>query len=320
MEKSSLRFSNLKVGLTIFIGLVIFFVFIFLVGTEGNYFSSTYDLKIFVDNTEGLSEGSMVTLGGLKIGSVSDLEFTKRNGENGINITLSIKSNYKNQITNSSNATIKTIGLLGDRFVDISIGRPNDPPLSQGEFLPVNPTFSFDKLGTKIQPALDDFSRLLANLRSITDTISSGKGTIGKLINKTNTVDKFESVLRGLDKFLTTVNSKQGSLGKMAYDSTLYVKLNVLSDNLIALSDSIKQGKGSLGKFLMKDSVYYAVSSISQKLDNLVSKAEGDSTLIGGLINNKKIYNDFNSLLNELNQLVNGIKTEPEKFLHISVF
>ncbi len=320
MEKSSLRFSNLKVGLTIFIGLVIFFIFIFLVGTEGNYFSSTYDLKIFVDNTEGLTEGSMVTLGGLKIGSVSDLEFTRRNGENGINITLSIKSNYKKQITNSSNATIKTIGLLGDRFVDISIGQPNDPPLSQGEFLPVNPTFSFDKLGTKIQPALDDFSRLLANLRSITDTISSGKGTIGKLINKTNTVDKFESVLRGLDKFLTTVNSKQGSLGKMAYDSTLYVKLNVLSDNLIALSDSIKQGKGSLGKFLMKDTVYYTVSSISKRLDKLVSKAEGDSTLIGGLINNKKIYNDFNSLLNELNQLVNGIKTEPEKFLHISVF
>ena len=320
MEKSSLKFSNLKVGLTIFIGLVIFFIFIFLVGTEGNYFSSNYDLKIFVENTEGLSEGSMVTLGGLKIGYVTDLEFTRRNNINGINITLSIKSEYKPRITNSSSATIKTIGLLGDRFVDITIGQPNEPPLSQGEFLPVNPTFSLDKLSTKIQPALDDFSKLLANLRSITDTISSGKGSIGKLINNTNTVDKFESVLSGLNKFLVTVNNKQGSLGKMAYDSTLYTKLNILSDNLISLSDSIKQGKGSLGKFLMKDSVYYSVSSISRRLDNLIAKAEGDSTMVGGLINNKKIYNDFNSLLNELNELVNGIKTEPEKYLHISVF
>ncbi len=320
MQTSSIKFSNLKVGLTVFIGLVIFFVFIFLVGTEGNYFSSTYDLKIFVENTEGLSEGSLVTLGGLKIGNVSDLKFTRRNGINGINITLSIKSNYKTQITNSSNATIKTIGLLGDRFVDISIGQPNEAPLPEGKFLHVEPTFSLDKLSTKIQPALDDFSKLLSNLRSITDTISSGKGSIGKLINNTNTVDKFESVLKGLDKFLTTVNNKKGSLGKMAYDSTLYNNLNLLSDNLVSLTDSIKNGKGSLGKFIMKDSVYNTVSSLSNRLDNLISKAEGDSTLVGGLINNKKIYNDFNSLLNELNQLVDKIKTEPEKYLHISVF
>ena len=320
MQTSSLKFANLKVGLTIFIGLVIFFIFIFLVGSEGNYFSSTYSLKLFVENTEGLAEGSMVTLGGLKIGSVSDLEFTRRNGLNGINITLSIKSDYKSQITKSSNASIKTIGLLGDRYVDITLGQPDETPLQQGEFLPVNPTFSIDKLSTKIQPALDDFSKFLANLRSITDTISSGKGSLGKFINNTNTIDKFESVLKGLDKFLTTVNSKKGSLGKIVNDSTLYTKLNILSDNLISLSDSIKQGKGSLGKFIMKDSVYNSVSSISKRLDNLISKAEGDSTLVGGLINNKKIYNDFNSLVNELNELVNGIKTEPEKYLHISVF
>jgi phospholipid/cholesterol/gamma-HCH transport system substrate-binding protein len=320
MQATSPKFANLKVGLTIFIGLVIFFIFIFLVGSEGNYFASTYNLKLFVENTEGLTEGSMVTLGGLKIGSVSDLEFTRRNGLNGINITLSINSDYKSQITQSSNASIKTIGLLGDRFVDITIGQPDETPLNQGEFLPVNPTFSFDKLGTKIQPALDDFSKLLANLRSITDTISSGKGSLGKLIINTNTVDKFESVLIGLNKFLTTVNSKQGSLGRLAYDSTLYSKLNILSDNLISLSDSIKNGKGSLGKFLMKDSVYNSVSSISRRLDNLISKAEGDSTLVGGLINNKKVYNDFNSILNELNELVNRIKTEPEKYLHITVF
>jgi phospholipid/cholesterol/gamma-HCH transport system substrate-binding protein len=320
MEKSSIKFANLKVGLTIFIGLVIFFIFIFLVGSEGNYFSSTYNLKIFVENTEGLAEGSMVTLGGLKIGSVSNLEFTRRNGENGIDITLSIKSDFKSQITNSSSATIKTIGLLGDRFVDISIGQPDQNPLLQGDFLPVNPTLSFDKLSTKIQPALEDFSKLLRNLRSITDTISNGKGSIGKLIYNTNTADKLESVLSGINKFLVTVNTRQGSLGKLAYDSTLYTKLNLLSDNLISLSDSIKQGKGSLGKFLMKDSVYNSISSISSRLDNLIAKAEGDSTFVGGLINNKKIYNDFNSLLNELNEIVNGIKTEPEKYLHITVF
>jgi phospholipid/cholesterol/gamma-HCH transport system substrate-binding protein len=320
MPTSTLKFSNLKVGLTVFIGLVIFFIFIFLVGTEGNYFSSTYDLKIFVENTEGLSEGSLVTLGGIKIGDVKDLQFTNKNGINGINVTLSIKEKYRSQITKSSDASIKTIGLLGDRFVDISIGQPSESPLKEGEFLPVKPVFSLDKLSTKIQPALDDFSHLLQNLRSITDTISDGRGTIGRLVRNSSTIDKLESLVGNLNKFFTAVNNKKGSLGKFTYDSTLYNNLNVLSYNLNAMTDSLRRGKGSLGKLLTEDSIYNSVSSLSSRMYNLISKAEGDSTLVGGLINNKKVYNDFNSLLSELNQFINQVKTRPEKYLHITIF
>ena len=106
MAKSPLKFSNLKVGLTVFAGLVIFFVFIFLVGSEGNFLSKTYKLKMFVTDVQGLSGGSLVSLGGLKIGDVEDMKFTSMKGKNGILITLSIKDKYKPQITEMSTAIL----------------------------------------------------------------------------------------------------------------------------------------------------------------------------------------------------------------------
>ena len=46
MDSSGQQEKNLKVGITVFIGLVIFLVFVVVVGTEGNYFTKTYHLNM----------------------------------------------------------------------------------------------------------------------------------------------------------------------------------------------------------------------------------------------------------------------------------
>ena len=96
MDKS-FKISNLKVGLTVFVGLVIFFILIFLVGVQGDYFRSNYKLKIFLQNVEGLNGGAMVTLGGLKVGTVDKMDFGRRDDQNGIDVTLKILSEYKDK-------------------------------------------------------------------------------------------------------------------------------------------------------------------------------------------------------------------------------
>ncbi len=320
MTNQTAKLSNLKVGLTIFIGLVIFFLFLFLVGNESNFWGSSYNLKIFVENSEGLSNGSLVSLGGLKIGSISELEFTKKNGTNGIDITLSIDERYKNQITNSSVASIKTFGLLGDKYIDISIGQPYETPLASNSYLPIKPSYGLDKLSAKAEPAINDLTKLLNNLRNITDTISSGKGSIGKLIYGSKIIDKLQSVLDNLSKFTSAMNSQRSSVGKLIADTTLYDRLNILALNLNDITSQIKEGKGSLGKLIMQDTVYNNVSSISKRLDKLIAKTETDSTLAGALFNDKKMYNQFKQIINDINTLLQEIKKDPQKYLRITVF
>lgn len=52
MGNEKLKYANLKVGMTVFVGIVIFLTFIFLVGTEINVFNKTIRLKIFLSSVE----------------------------------------------------------------------------------------------------------------------------------------------------------------------------------------------------------------------------------------------------------------------------
>jgi len=320
MSKNLLKLSNLKVGLTVFIGLVILFVFLFIVGSENNFLTSKYQLKIFVDNVQGLNSGSMVSLGGIKIGSVKNIEFARKDSINGVDVTLDILTQYQPEVTKNSTAQVKTIGLLGDQFVDISIGQKGEIPLKQGDYITVKPTLTFDKFADKIDPVVDDFSGVMKNLRVISDSIAHGKGMVGRMINSPASGKNLDQLIANITSVTGAITQKKGTLGKLAYDSTLYNNLTELTGNINSISDSVKSGKGTLGKLLVSDSLYNNINTLTVKLNNLISKTESDSTMVGGLFNDTKFYNQFNSVLKELNLLIKNLREHPEDYVQFSVF
>ena len=320
MAKNTLKLSNLKVGLTVFIGLVILFIFLFIVGSENSFLSSKYELKIFVENVQGLNDGAMVSLGGIKIGHVKDRKFTRKDGVNGVDVTMDILTEYKPQITKHSTAQVKTIGLLGDQFIDITIGQKGEEPLKDGDYIPVKPTLTFEKFADKIDPLVDDFSGVMKNLKSISDSIAHGKGMVGRMINSTSAGKNLEELLANVNSVAGAINQKKGTLGKLAYDSSLYNNLTELTGNINSISDSVKSGKGSLGKLLVSDSLYNNINTLTIKLNNLLAKTDSDSTMVGGLFNDSKFYHQFNSVLNELNLLIKDLREHPENYVQFSVF
>lgn len=320
MKNTFKNIANLKVGLTVFIGLLIAFILIFLVGTESYYFSKTYILKLNVDNVEGLTVGSPVTLGGLKIGGVKSIEFSNTNQKNQIIINLEILEKYQTQITENSTAFFRTIGLLGDKFVDVSIGQPSQMALGNGEFLPVKPSFSLEAIGSDLQPAAADFAVVMSNLKIITENIANGKGTISQLISDEKSGYKIAQIVNNLNSFSEAISNQKGSLGKLAYDPTLYSSLSELTLNLKSVSDSLLIGKGTFGKLLSDQSLFNNLNSVTEKLSEILQKSQNDSTLIGGVLNDVKFYSNLNSVLKNLNKLIVDLKENPERYIQISVF
>ncbi len=320
MAKKVLNLSNLKVGLTVFLGLAILFIFLFIVGSENSILSSKYELKIFIPNVQGLNNGSLVSLGGIKVGSVKDREFATKDGVNGVDVTLDILKAYQSQITVKSTAQVKTIGLLGDQFVDITIGQAGEQPLKEGDYITVKPTLTFDKFAEKVEPAVEDFSGVMKNMKLITDSIAHGKGTVGRLINDSKTGSTLESVLNNINSVTEAINRKKGTLGRLTYDTSLYNNLNELTGNINTISDSVKAGRGSLGKLFVSDSLYNNISSLTGRLNKLLSKTDSDTTLAGALFNDAKLYKQFNSVLKELNLLIKDLREHPENYVHFSVF
>ncbi len=320
MYSSNSKKNNMKVGYTIFSGLVILFLFVVIVGTGENLFSKTYNLKLVVRETEGLKKGGSVLLGGLKIGSIKDIRFVPIDNKNQIVIELSLLQEYAGKITTRSSAAIETFGLLGDKMINISLGNPDEKPLNDGDFLKVEETFSIETAGSVVEPILKKIDGIASDIKSITSNTALGNGTIGKLLVNDSAINKLNALLDNISGIVSKINSSKGSIGKLINEPNLYNDIAAITFNLKTVTDSLASGKGTFGKLLINDSLYNNLNDLTSGLNTIVKKTENDSTLIGGSLNDKTLYIKFNSLIDELNSLITDIKENPDRYINVSVF
>jgi phospholipid/cholesterol/gamma-HCH transport system substrate-binding protein len=313
-------YSKFKIGLTIALGVLIFVFFVVIVGMGSNLFSSTFEIKIFADNVEGLTLNSPVMLGGMKIGSVKQMDYYNTGKKNGIDITLELLTKYRPLITANSSASIKTLGLLGDKFVDISLGMQDESPIKEGDYIRLQKSMSMEGIANNMDKTLKDLGAAVSNIKSITDTISSGKGSAGRLIYSSVAADKIEAAASSISEITESIERRQGTLGKLVYDDRLYNDLASLSSNLNGITENIKNGKGTLGKLAANDSLYNNLTMTASSLNSLLQKAGSPDGTIGKMVNDKEFYETMKRLLENLDKLATDINEHPDKYINVSVF
>jgi phospholipid/cholesterol/gamma-HCH transport system substrate-binding protein len=320
MNPSKSSWASLKVGIVVLIGIVIFVFFVSVVGNDQNVFTSNYPLRMFMPNILGLVEGSTVSLGGLKIGYVKSLTFATKDSVNGIMIDIEVETKYRSSITTGTLAQIKTIGLLGDKYIDLTIGSRDERPLADNEFIPLRESFDIEMAGPQIKAALNDFTTMMQNMSRMTQSIERGEGSVGKLIKEPTIANEAEHFLQSLNATLDAIQKRQGTLGTMIYDPAMSKNLSEIASNLRAVTDQIRQGKGSMGKFVMEDTLYMGLSSFAQRADSLMAKANSDTSNVSKLVNDPQFYKQIMNVLNDLNLFLVDIRLHPERYLQFKAF
>ncbi len=320
MSAQKQSWANLKVGIVVLVGLIIFVFMVSTVGTEQNIFSSTYTLKLFLPNVQGLVNGAMVTLGGLKVGYVKTMDFTTRDTVNGVDVTVKVLDKYRNSITTSSVAQIKTIGLLGDKYIDIGIGRIGETPVAENALIPLKESFDLESAGPQLKSALAEFTATMANARRITGSIAKGEGTVGKLVTATAVHDEMERFLRSMNTMMSALEQRRGTIGKLVYDPAMAGNLSDVSSNLRTVTEQIRKGEGTLGKLVMDDRLYNNLAAFTSRADSLMAKANNDSSNVSRLITDKRFSTDMLSLMRDLNLLLVDLREHPERYVKFSVF
>ncbi len=320
MNATQLRWSSLKVGIVVLIGLIVFVFIVSIVGTEQNIFSSTYTMKFFVTNVHGLVNGAMVSLGGLKVGYVSTMKFMTRDSVNGVEVSADLLTKYRRSITTSTTAQIKTIGLLGDKYIDLTIGYENEPPLPEDSFIPIVESFDIETAGPQFKSALADFTDLMKNANRIVASMERGEGSIGKLIKQPTVANETEKFLRSLNSLMTAIEEKKGPLGALAYDERLSKDIGDISRNLKTVTDNLKEGRGTMGKLIMDDKLYANLASFTSRADTLMTRAAADTSSVSRLASNGNFYRELIGLMKDLNLLVLDLREHPERYVKVSVF
>ena len=168
--------SNFRVGLITFAG-VFFLIFgvVFAGGDKGLLFRRTSIVKARLVDVGGLKKGSSVTMGGMTVGRVTQIAFVNDEKGNQIEATLEVRSDIRRRIKTDSIPSVRTQGMLGDRYIDISMGTEEAGELPEVAPLVGGVTSDFDKTLKQATEVLTETEKLLG-------AVNEQRGTAGRLV------------------------------------------------------------------------------------------------------------------------------------------
>jgi phospholipid/cholesterol/gamma-HCH transport system substrate-binding protein len=306
------RWRNLRTGILFLAGLLIAGTLGLIIGKNSSLLSRHDTAYLFIASIKGLAEGNMVAISGKKIGIVKSMDFSSRNDTTGVLVTLDLTHEYFHLITHDSKATIKALGVLGDKYVDITLGR-SDTMLAEGDFLDV-----------VAEPGLEELTasaiQTMNTIQDISQKINKGEGTLGKLVTTTELNDKLLKTMANIETMTNTIARGNGVLATLMNDGVLAKRTAALITNLADVSASLKEGKGSLGKLLVDDAFYNNLASLTKRTDSLFAKLATREGTLGKFANDPALYDNLNRSMQSLDSLLLDLKENPGRYLTVKVF
>jgi phospholipid/cholesterol/gamma-HCH transport system substrate-binding protein len=180
---------SVRLGLFIILTLGALAGGVFLIGNNEALWQSSYLVKAEFQNVGGLNEGADVRVGGIRKGSVQHIQLPG-DPKGKVTVVMSLGDETRNIVRLDSVAAIKSEGLLGDKFVEISFGSQDAGKPKGGEVLKSVLPFEISDVLVKTDGILDSAKVAVDHVQSaagsideITAKINQGKGTAGALVN-----------------------------------------------------------------------------------------------------------------------------------------
>lgn len=171
-----------RLGGFVVAALAIFCAGVFWIGSRSFLFTSTYRLYADFPNVAGLSSGATVRVGGVHEGAVGRIMLPQKPDQK-IRVQMDLKESTRNVIKQDSVAAIRTEGLVGDQYVEITFGSPESPSVKDGDTVAAEPPLQISDMMKKTNTILDSVSQTTGNLQAITAKVNQGQGSVGQLIN-----------------------------------------------------------------------------------------------------------------------------------------
>jgi phospholipid/cholesterol/gamma-HCH transport system substrate-binding protein len=203
---------KIKIGLFVFIGLLVLVAGIFFIGNQKSLFSSTIKLNGMFNNVNGLQVGNNVRFAGINVGVVDDIDIIN---DTTVKVALTIKSDVKKFIKKDARMSIGSDGLMGDKLIVLMPGGANTTTMvNDGDKIgSVNP-IDVDKIIGKFTKMADNAGSLIDNLSQVVAKVNNGKGSLGRLLNNDKMAREMESTVTQAKKTIKNVHKTSATLNE----------------------------------------------------------------------------------------------------------
>lgn len=329
---------QIKVGLLVLAALAVGAMSIFILGERSNLFRSKNRYHIELKSAAGLKHGNPVELDGVDIGVVKQIVLSRDPNQAEIQVWVEVDRSYADRIRGpqgvppvapaegaaasrsepESKARIKTLGLLGTKFIEISSGSPRYPVIpAEGEIPAAGPT-NVDALIASGEDVMDNVVAISHSLNSILGRMERGEGLLGELTSGAEGGGRLrDSLLHtadSLQRIAAKVDSGQGPLPRLLNDRAMGDRLASSIDRFEALLAKAEGGEGALPALLNDpgmrtrvDDTLASLSQASRDLHQLTASYEQGQGLVPRLVKDdeygKKVSEQLQQLVEHLNEV-----------------
>ncbi len=313
-----------KVGILLLVALAVGMAAIFLVGERRNLFSRKHDYYIRLDSVSGLQPGSNVQLDGVGVGSIAAIDLSEDVQQNQIGIRVRIEARFAARIREDSMARIRTLGLLGDKYIEISSGSPKFPEVREGGDIATAPTTDVDRLRASGEDMVNNVTRITEQLTTILGRMERGEGILGELTKDVEpnrkVTTEFIATLDSIRGMFDEFRGGSGPLPRLLNDRALGAKLEGTVNRLDSLLTKTESGEGALAMLLtdreQRERLERSLTSIeraSANLEKVSASFQEERALLPKLLGDEA-YGD--KLSAELQALVANLNRVAEKLDH----
>lgn len=181
---------ELKVGIFIMIGIAILFLIVFSIG-DINLSKTGYRIKVQFNFAAGIGGTAPVRYAGVGVGQVQGIRIVQDEKGQTSKAELTIWINDKVGIEKDAEVTINTLGLLGEKYLEIFPGTPGSAIVQPNDTMIGKDPVSMEKI-------TENLAHLTGSVNTIVDKLKNGEGTIGKLLTD-------EAVYKNLEAFTAEI-------------------------------------------------------------------------------------------------------------------
>ena len=309
---------EIKVGAFALTGLSVIGLVVFMIGDERQAFKRKDIYNAVFDDVQGLGRGSTVRMGGMDVGAVTDVRYSKDADDLHLYVSFTVVRDEARRIRTDSYVTIDGKGLLGDKIVTIRPGSPGAQPIPGGGTIPSKSAKDLGQMvqqltniSTKAESVMgnlekttgamstdqftDDVKGSARSLNSILKSVDQGNGYVSKLLKDPNEAERLSRTLSNLERATTELNQTLKSVN--------------------AIVGRVQSGPGFAHDMLYGDAPTKTVAQFGNAAEELALTLKGvregngpARSLLYGDDSSQQLMGNLNAMSKDLRQIVANVK------------
>ena len=226
---------EIKVGLFVFIAFVLLAVMIFSISdfytSQAQY---TYPLRIRFNFVNGIDTGAPVRVAGVQVGEVRTVGVYRDESTQKAQVELEIRLSKNAVLEEDAVATINTLGLLGEKYLEINPGTPGKRTLEAGEILVGKDSVSTEKLMESTYQTVEELQKTVSSLNQVIGDPQAQEALKETLSNSKEATAQLTLFLTQANEVMGKINRGEGTVGQLLTKDDLYRDLKALTEDLKA--------------------------------------------------------------------------------------